>query len=455
MGCIGHVVVEKIAASKFCLTPLLLSSWIKPFRLSPSSSHKFFAQQKNLPLISNKIVAVEFSFDSNVKKKLRSQLNSPTVTMKLNIASLLSLFVIPSVWATGGVDQGKCTGCQVFEGKIDYKVIGNSMSYSEDRTNCYKKSSSSAHLSVPSGAKIEKAYLYWSGSGGLDNSVKLNGQTVYAQQTFVDTMHIWNDPNGKFYGAYADVTHKVSGSGTYKVTGLTFSNAYAYCQSNAAYGAWVLSVVYSDSSLADDTRIHVCQDNFEFTFPEGTYSESIDCVKPSGNCAREAELTLATFESDDYKGEHFYIQGKYKGDNLFNGQTAPNLDIAEFAIPEGDITGSTHSVSYTFNTYLVYSEFGWAIEGLYAAVAILKYTGEDCGVCPAPKVYDDCGSACPPTCTDPNPSCGGGCVKDCFCPDGLVLDEETDECVLYTDCKHNGGGGGKINRAGCVHLYGF
>lgn len=364
--------------------------------------------------------------------------------MKLNISSLLSLLVIPSVWATGP-HQGKCGGCQVFEGKVDYEVIGNSMSYSEDRTNCHKKSSSSATLNIPNGATIEKAYLYWSGSGGLDNRVKLNGQTVYAQQTFKESLQVWSDPNGKFYGAYADVTHKVTGSGSFTVSGLWFDNGYNYCQSNAAYGAWVLSVVYSSSSLPDDTRIHVCQDNFEFTFPAGTYSENISCVKPSGNCPREAELTLATFESDDYKGEKFYIQGDYKGDNLFNGQTAPNLDIAEFSVPEGDITSATTSLSYHFKTYLVNSEFGPAIEGLFAAVAILKYTGEDCGVCPAPKVYNNCGSACPATCKDPNPVCNTGCVQGCFCPDGLVLDENTDECVEYKDCKNNGGGGGKTN----------
>lgn len=56
-------------------------------------------------------------------------------------------------------------------------------------------------------------------------------------------------------------------------------------------------------------------------------------------------------------------------------------------------------------------------------------------VCDAPKVFNECGSACPPTCADPNPgACTFQCVADCFCPTGLVLNQSTDECVPLALC---------------------
>ena len=38
------------------------------------------------------------------------------------------------------------------------------------------------------------------------------------------------------------------------------------------------------------------------------------------------------------------------------------------------------------------------------------------------QVYMDCGSACPPTCADPNPTCTDQCVRACQCPRGKLLD---------------------------------
>ncbi|XP_015794061.1 P17/29C-like protein DDB_G0287399 [Tetranychus urticae] len=56
--------------------------------------------------------------------------------------------------------------------------------------------------------------------------------------------------------------------------------------------------------------------------------------------------------------------------------------------------------------------------------------------CPNSKVYTDCGSACPPTCANPNPGpCAAVCVKGCFCPKG-TLENASGECVKQ--CSSNG-----------------
>jgi hypothetical protein len=264
-----------------------------------------------------------------------------------------------------------CTNdCIVMEGAVEYKVIGNSMSNSEDRRDCSKKSSSSATLTVPTGAHIEKVYLQWSGSGLVDSAVKLNGSTVHAAKTF--SQHLYNMD---FFGAYADVTDLVLGSGTYTVSELSWSNEYRVCQANAAYGAWSLVAVYSGGDAIAGTRVHVCQDKFRMTFPSGTYTSSIGCIDNAYQCNSNAKITLVTYEGDAYKGEYFYVGNKYFGDNKFRGTTAPNLDINTFDLGNDIVTG-TKNLEYTFKTYYVDSAFGGAVEGLFDFVKVLKYRSD-------------------------------------------------------------------------------
>ena len=262
--------------------------------------------------------------------------------------------------------------CFIYTGNVDYKALGNSMNYSEAQDNCNKKSNSSAYLGVPSGSTIVSAILHWSGSGSLDSSVKLNGQTVYADQTFTNYTNPYY-----FFGAYADVTAQVQNNGNYTVSGLSWDNTSSYCQGNAAYGAWSIVVVYSNANN-DNSRVHVCQDIFDFTFPEGTYNGSLQCVDATPGCSPNAELTFITFESDGYKGEYLYIGGQYFGDNNFNGQTAPNLDIATFTLNNAFNTNSS-SLNYSIQSYLTNTVWGTAAEGLFDFVKVLKYD-----VCNAP-----------------------------------------------------------------------
>ena len=47
--------------------------------------------------------------------------------------------------------------------------------------------------------------------------------------------------------------------------------------------------------------------------------------------------------------------------------------------------------------------------------------------------YLTCGSACPPTCSDPGPQiCTEQCVEGCFCVEGYLL--RGNKCVHHTQC---------------------
>jgi hypothetical protein len=58
-------------------------------------------------------------------------------------------------------------------------------------------------------------------------------------------------------------------------------------------------------------------------------------------------------------------------------------------------------------------------------------------ICKANEVYKDCGTACPGTCSQPLRVCERKCVAGCFCQEGYVLDDQTNECVPVDSCPNN------------------
>ena len=300
-----------------------------------------------------------------------SQSNTPAPSASSSPAPSLSNAPAPTPSSSPKPPFGpsKCTqlGCVNFQGHGDYSVIGNSMSYDEDRENCAIKSSSSTWYTLPTGAVVKKAILFWSASGRMTKhaTAHLNNNLVSATRTYFGGSSGYH-----FYGAEADVTHLVRGSGDYTVSGVWYDNRGLLCTGNAAYAAWSLVIVYEKMDLPL-ARINVCTDNFRFTFPAGVYSSYVDCVE--GFKDSKARTTVVTFESDAYKGEHFFINQNFKGDNVFKGNTAPNLDIVTFDISEVVRTLVTR-ITYTIKSYFVRTRFGGAIEGLFMPIRVVYHT---------------------------------------------------------------------------------
>jgi len=169
---------------------------------------------------------------------------------------------------------------ETFTGKVDYNIIGNTESPVETPgANCVEESGSSATLNIPVGATIERAYLYWSGSGLEDNSVKLNGTTINSDNTWSFELTYGNTHYGYFFGAVADVKSLVESQGNnptdYSVTNLRWEDGIiegtgqdlGYCESGAAYGGWALVIIYSDESLQESTISTF--EGFQGFWPEG------------------------------------------------------------------------------------------------------------------------------------------------------------------------------------------
>lgn len=263
--------------------------------------------------------------------------------------------------------SGSTADMRIFSGNIDHITLGNSFSQSEDRTNCGQIASTSKTLTIPSGAVVKKAYLFWSGSGVLDNKVKLNGTLVTADATKTVSR------SGGFYyfAARKDVTSLVTGSGTYTVNDLAWSSGSPYCYDNSAYGAWAMTVIYEKASLPS-ARIHVNTEKFTFTYPAATYSTTINNLSVPAGCNADAKLTIVAFEGDNYKTEKLRINGVLDPNyNNFRGQSGPNLDIVTKNAPS--VTGGTTSLTYSIQSWAQSTVFGTAIEGLFDYVKVLKY----------------------------------------------------------------------------------
>ena len=115
--------------------------------------------------------------------------------------------------------------------------------------------SSSSDLSMPPGAQVLFAGLYWGGRADETDasrakiSLKTPGQSSYALITAdqLDTIPNINTSDSRPYQAMADVTNLVlaSGNGTYTAGGLLTDTGQI---SGGAYGGWSLAVIYQDNN---------------------------------------------------------------------------------------------------------------------------------------------------------------------------------------------------------------
>lgn len=262
-------------------------------------------------------------------------------------------------------------GCTNLRGAANYTVIGASLSYAEDRTDCRIKPSANASLDLPAGVKVVKAVLYWSASDKepLVPSVLFNGKNITASKKYHH-----NEEFGiyrlSFYGAEADVTEHVRTSGLYTVGGLTVSENFPMCFFNSFYAAWTLVVVYEKEGLPV-AQVNVCTDFFEYTYIGGTYGSRVQCLAGSEKTST-ARTTVVAFEGDEYKGERFYMNGMLFGEDLFRGTSGPNFDIMDFNVTALARKGAKE-LNYAFETSLTDTVWGPATEGLFFPVRV-SYT---------------------------------------------------------------------------------
>ena len=142
---------------------------------------------------------------------------------------------------------------QQFNGRFDFTFIGNTLNTQENlgilNSPCIINTFSSAQLDLQPDDTLEKAYLYWAGSGPGDFNVKLNDIDIIPDRTF----NLTQSTSGLiFFSAFKDVTEQVTatGNGNYTLSELDLSEIIPnYCGNATNFAGWAIIIVYKNESL--------------------------------------------------------------------------------------------------------------------------------------------------------------------------------------------------------------
>lgn len=170
--------------------------------------------------------------------------------MKQTVVFIFLCFSILFSEATQGQD---ITLYQQFNGRYDFVFFGNTLNPQENsfQTTPTILSSSDATLTLNSGDVVEKAYLYWAGSGTGDFDIKLNSQTQTPERTFTH-QRIINGVTFDYFSAFKDVTSQIqtTGPGLYTVSDFDVSSFLTqHFQRRTNFAGWAIIIIYKNNSL--------------------------------------------------------------------------------------------------------------------------------------------------------------------------------------------------------------
>ncbi|MFZ4620940.1 MAG: hypothetical protein ACOYNS_10290, partial [Bacteroidota bacterium] len=242
-------------------------------------------------------------------------------------AAFIGLIYLAAMFCTSVANaQTPITLYNNFAGKVNYTVIGGSLRTSGNTVDpTALRSTDTSKLSIPSGASVVGAYLYWAGSGAsADNAVTLTtpygSSSVSATRTFTEQ----NNNGGwrYWFGGFADVTSFVQSTPnntTFTFGDLTIDNTGIYSSSQAAVSGWAMVVVYSLSSeVKKSVNIY---DGFQI------FKGSQITVTPNNFYVPYAlvsgKMTHITFEGDK---ENSTSSGGYNEEVKFNGTSLTDAD---------------------------------------------------------------------------------------------------------------------------------
>jgi len=261
------------------------------------------------------------------------------------LAHVLALLAMALGLATPAWADTAIALTQTFNGAVNFtgtQVTIRSASNGSNACSVYSSTTNrTATLSLPSGATVLSAQLYWAGSGNTaDNTVTFQSTTVNATRKYSSTT-VGNGMN--YFGGAADVTSivKAKGAGTYNFSGLTVSTGSPWCASQAVLGGFSLLVVYSHPNEAE--RILNLYEGFrylqnsEFTLTATNFRWPTPWL-PVREKARVGHITwegdstlLASGESLIFEGNELTDDMNPSG-NQFNSKSNINRDSNSYGI---------------------------------------------------------------------------------------------------------------------------
>lgn len=117
--------------------------------------------------------------------------------------------------------------------------------------NLVTGNTSSATLALNPLDQIEKAYLYWAGSGDGDFQVNLNSTEITPDRTF-SFMRTFNGVNFTYFSAFKDITTfiQTTGNGNYTLSNLDISPfEVLHSTRRTNFAGWAILIIYRNNTL--------------------------------------------------------------------------------------------------------------------------------------------------------------------------------------------------------------
>jgi gliding motility-associated-like protein len=250
-----------------------------------------------------------------------------------------------------------------FNGTYDFTFLGNTMNVKENGANddCLILTSSAAKLHLNLGDEVEKAYLYWAGSGTGDFDINLNDTPITAERTFALTLASTQKP---FFSAFADVTSLISNNedSEYVLSDFDISSFLAsdsYCNNGTNFAGWGILVVVKNNSLPNN-QINIYDGLQNVPSVLTINLNSLNVVDTLGAkigfIAWEGDRGLAVNETLTFNGNVISNPPLNPANNAFNGtnsvtgsETLYNMDLDIYDIQNniqvGDQTAAVQLTS--------------------------------------------------------------------------------------------------------------
>lgn len=244
---------------------------------------------------------------------------------------------------------------QQFNGRFDFVFVGNTLNPIENsfQSTVAVFTTSSANLTLNSTDEIEKAYLYWAGCGTGDFDVKLNGQNITPDRTFL-LQRVASNLAFDYFSAFKDVTSQVqtTGSGSYTVSDFDVSNFIEFhAQRSTNFAGWALIVVYKNPNLSLNQLnvydgMQAVPDEINITLNSLNVIDNVDAK--IGFLAWEGDSGIAVNETLRINGNPIGnpplnpINNAFNGTNsLTNSSVLYNMDLDVYPIQNNINIGDT------------------------------------------------------------------------------------------------------------------
>jgi gliding motility-associated-like protein len=242
---------------------------------------------------------------------------------------------------------------QQFNGRFDFTFIGNTMNSAENNstTNSVTGTTSSATLTLNPTDQIEKAYLYWAGSGDGDFEVNLNSDTINPDRTFAFTRTFGFDTY-TYFSAFKDVTSIIqnTGNGNYTLSNLDISPFEAlHLQRRTNFAGWAILIIYKNDALPIN-QINVYDGLVGVPIELSITLDSFNVIDNNnskiGFLAWEGDSALATeqfrFNNEQLSNSLNPSNNVFNGTNSFTGSNMLyNMDLDVYDIQDYIEIGNT------------------------------------------------------------------------------------------------------------------